>query len=717
MYDDLSGQADLAPDLEWLLSSTQAEPVYILAHLVEEYGSKLGIIMQTLFADPSIANSALIETLVQIVLQRSRFRTTQPLNVWVVSIALDTAWRVRRNWYIGEIGDKKNRIDNPGALARTLYLPEWLVNLDERSRIAVILQRYFGLKAEDIAVILGTSSSLITSNLDILDKAFPGIVLEKSLYLNANEQKRLIGQAQRNLIFKKPHERFHRAVLEMGWAVGALLLVLLLTWIYDIRNPDIMSKPVEISFLTPLPTSTKEPLPSATPDPWLNINSTSEEILTRYFLRWEYIDSLWVDYLIILGGAQGGTKGYSLSRVEIAYDSLSEQLIVLVGPPGEMPEYGMYVNYKRDEVVELIIDNGKLIETSLDLSNPKHWLYLATVALELPFYGNGENPTFVPKGFGSLAGRDTLLVYVSNPVGSAGLKIWLDTMTAVPLALMLDITDGERSYRVSTIMANKSSISEPIPSERFDISLSEPVYFRNQKGPWIENEVIAENLPTWLDQYSKESAINEKENLYPPLYYEVNSTSQEFRYFTKVFSGNESIGEYPMGNPWSVVCERSPDGNKVAYIENWRYVSGEAVPGKVLHWFSIDRPNELNTPLPDVDTNVFSFSPDSEYLGVHASGEVSLVDLSNDKVDKLLAVPSVDRLEFSKDGRYLGLLDGTTQPDSITNIWIINLENKLVVDEIRLGPDFDWVSNRESIFTTWQVDFDDAVLLGLENCR
>jgi DNA-binding beta-propeller fold protein YncE len=164
-----------------------------------------------------------------------------------------------------------------------------------------------------------------------------------------------------------------------------------------------------------------------------------------------------------------------------------------------------------------------------------------------------------------------------------------------------------------------------------------------------------------------------------------------------------------------VQCERSPDGSRVAFIEDRRFEFGNTLPSQILHWFSINQPGYMETPLPEADTTRFAFSPDSNYLAVQASNYVSLIDLRNNQVTNLLRQTNVDVLAFSDNGRYLGVLLRPTSDGHSGRYWIIDTKAKQVLDA---GP-FDFQSSNEltNDNSIANIDFGKPINFGLENCR
>ncbi len=73
-----------------------------------------------------------------------------------------------------------------------------------------------------------------------------------------------------------------------------------------------------------------------------------------------------------------------------------------------------------------------------------------------------------------------------------------------------------------------------------------------------------------------------------------------------------------MGDPWSRLCTRSPDGQKIAFIE-LPDIPIYALQG--IYWFSLKNPQEVHTLLSNgtVASDV-AFSPDSRYLAYFGCG-------------------------------------------------------------------------------------------------
>lgn len=717
MQDELYGQVELAPDVEWLLLRDQENISDLLVHLVDEYGVGLSLLMQNLFGDSTEADKALVETLAQIVLQRSRYHSDRPVKVWLYSLALDSAWRLRRKLKNIEKRSGTVKKDAQSKILTSIALPEWLNALPEQIRLAVVLQRFLGLTLEEVANVLESPMAKITSDLAIVGKVFLPSNPRVNIVIEPDLRRQLIQLASHRLAMHHNHDRFRRTALEMSWAVGAILLVGFLTRIYDIRNPDPTRQAIEVPFLTPLPTSTNLPSPTATSIPLLNFESTSDEIALHYWQRSMTFNSIWEDAIVLLGGAQGSPTGHTVKRVEFGWDIKSRKMMMLVGPPDGPPENGLYA----DEGIyyELDIHNGNLVDISvLDLNQPKEWYYFASLPYNLQINNFEGNVWYRGLGSAQAANRDTLLVQVMNSHGTTELYTWLDAATAIPLRQQRFAEQGwERTTLVMDVIVDRVSIDEPFPSGYFNIETPRTLEFRASQERWWTDPAIAASL-RWMERnFADSQRVNPDGKPQDQLNYKVKEISNQegIKYSIEVFDGRDFLGEYPMGNPWSVQCERSPDGSRVAFIEDRRFEFGNTLPSQILHWFSINQPGYMETPLPEADTTRFAFSPDSNYLAVQASNDVSLIDLRNNKLTHLLKQSHVDVLAFSEDGHYLGVMLRPTSDGHSGRYWIIDIQAKQVLDA---GP-FDFQSSIEMNIdnSIANIDFGKTINFGLENCR
>jgi DNA-directed RNA polymerase specialized sigma24 family protein len=99
MFDDRS---NLSSELEWMLSSTQAEPAEVRRAVAQEYGQALYSMALSLLSDPALASAAFAEILAAVPANRHRYSAQAGIRNWLYSLAVEVCRRYRerglRSW-------------------------------------------------------------------------------------------------------------------------------------------------------------------------------------------------------------------------------------------------------------------------------------------------------------------------------------------------------------------------------------------------------------------------------------------------------------------------------------------------------------------------------------------------------------------------------------------------------------------------------------------
>jgi len=186
------------------------------------------------------------------------------------------------------------------------------------------------------------------------------------------------------------------------------------------------------------------------------------------------------------------------------------------------------------------------------------------------------------------------------------------------------------------------------------------------------------------------------------------------------------LGRVPMGNPWDLYCERSPDGRLIAYAhpsQGWRT---EIFLSDGIFWFSLDQVSEVHHVLPNAVAigSDFAFSPDGRFLAFWGCGGntqncgVYIHDTSTQKNTKLMTTSISEEVIFltwSPDGAYLAMVKEEPGGDS-SILTVVQVSSARVVYE---AP-FPWRADqlalpRDSPVRDWGVPFPPP-RPGLEGC-
>jgi DNA-directed RNA polymerase specialized sigma24 family protein len=127
-----------------------------------------------------------------------------------------------------------------------------------------------------------------------------------------------------------------------------------------------------------------------------------------------------------------------------------------------------------------------------------------------------------------------------------------------------------------------------------------------------------------------------------------------------VFAGMYYLGKISFGNPRTMICSRSTDGDWFAFVSQ---PSRNPGPGTQLHLINLRTLNQITPDLPGpLSVTQFAISPDHRKLAFFGydsqfdPGGLYLMNLDTGETSKLLTMTNARSLVWSPDGNFLGLI-------------------------------------------------------------
>ena len=320
-----------------------------------------------------------------------------------------------------------------------------------------------------------------------------------------------------------------------------------------------------------------------------------------------------------------------------------------------------------------------------------------------------------------VAGRSTLLVEVFNAQGQRTDRLWLDDRTG--LVLRRQAYGGfEYQELQSEILVNAIAYDVDFPQELFEASLpwrggfaldyqGEPLP-ANEQDLLLAQLGLRPRLPLNGPPEGYDPARSRLTFQFPERYDVFYMAAQ-----VDLFAEDYFLGVALVGNPWEMICQRSPDGLRLAYVSR---PAEEYSWGSALHWLSLaGSPDFYRTPLDEIAVTQFVFSPDSRslavfgYQGARGQGNLYAVNLDTYAARPVLQLADAKSLVWSPDGVYVGMIVRFDPASYYEHVIVVDMQT----GEITYSSSIDFESNatQEWPMVEWGVEFP-VEMPGLDGC-
>jgi len=414
---------------------------------------------------------------------------------------------------------------------------------------------------------------------------------------------------------------------------------------------------------------------------------------------------LWMDLLIIDNGPQSYIGPPKVQRAQVW--SSKSQSLALLGTP---PEYLQVVLLRTDNHTYLAKPSqGELWFSEWRQDQPDVMNSLTTFMLGLvDSRGISQNSDLIPTGREQTAGRDALAVKQLNNDGKLVSRFWLDDQTGLILRRITYTAPGsdlveKEEYLLDVaygIRIPQDLLNPNLPwrggfAQNYD---GQPIYSDNTKFPVLPERT---RLPNQQRANAIDPAKSQLSFQYPSRADDLISAQVD------LFANGYSLGATTFGNPWTTICQRSPDGRLIAYVSQ-PSKGGTYEPG--LRWFNLtDSPSTVHKPLTEVAVTQFAFAPDSQRLAVfgykdaNSLGTLYLVDTATDTVQALYQLSEAKSLVWSPDGKYLAFIARYQSQDYHDNVVVIDMNT----DQIAYfaGIDLENHVSQNWPMSQWGVEF------------
>lgn len=453
------------------------------------------------------------------------------------------------------------------------------------------------------------------------------------------------------------------------------------------------SAPTRVSPVEPLPT--------------LEAPASIQSLIKLLTLGNINLRTVWFDATIIDYGPLGYVGPARLTHLQEW--SSKDQILLAAGPYGALPE---------DSI--LVTSQGYLAKPASDTSWFSEWRSLDNYDHTSPTiqYVDKFNQAFSigslsldstiqVRGLERMAGYSTIQIDLFDPKGVHTSRVWVADGLG-QIMRRIDYQAGDvpvLEYRINSLTPNVN-----FPPELFDLRLPWRGGFAiDYSGRPLELNAPAPEIAPRRAELTVQPAPAGYDFSHSPLTFQYagsySSFSPEAQY--QVFAGQYFIGQVYLGNPWSMICDRSPDGMWIAYVSQPNQSHDLS---SMLHWFDLSDPALRFFTLHNMTgITELAFSPDNRKLAFFSRpnpsvlGELSTLALPFQNVRPIFTTGDVKSLVWSPDGKYMAFIDRANPSSYQENVLVISVSTGQVVYSLPLDvlnrPVKDWP------MVEWGVDF------------
>jgi hypothetical protein len=399
----------------------------------------------------------------------------------------------------------------------------------------------------------------------------------------------------------------------------------------------------------------------------LTRRSSNEDI----YQRWTESPTLWHSLSVDSQTWRYGPLSYfGLPRAyrDQAWILQPDQSIVLNGLLGQPPGQSYLVS--KDRVFWRSAAEGRSAsnfrDSSLESTLPSE--PLRSMIFPATSSWASQPGEFRPVQATNLAGREAVAFDWTNADGQREARLWLDTQTGIILrAQTFGGSDFQTLIDDQMITSLALDRNEPSPNLITSARLGKSQPVTNDPSfsalpptptpaaaPADRPSPPSDPLPKGFNPAG--SFLSFHFTREPEV---ANATEDTAAQPAELIADGFNLGSTQFGLPWTLRCDRSPDGQRLAFNTG----SDGATPADdAVRWLNLSKPQSIYEPLPNLDGVSFAFSPDNRQLAVAGQGNgysdsgVYLVDIGTGESRLLQAVDQAHSLAWSPDGEFLAFI-------------------------------------------------------------
>jgi RNA polymerase sigma factor (sigma-70 family) len=725
---------ELSPEIEWMLESGQASPEMLADALVREYLQPIYRFGLACLGDSQLAEQAAVESLSSALINAYNYRSGSVI-AWLFQIVVKICRKKQpRNSYANPIREPfhhpgQSIEPNPPAIEQETGQDErlWdaIEDISHKNHLPFLLTYLFRWTPELVAEILNTDPKAISAQLkmarrkliytlgaadypteelefdrldarihQLMERRWPGLDLSatkledtiRAVVVGAEKQR-----SHSHTLFSVKEFLLVAVVIVLAAGLnfgGNLIfpepdptqlppqtvLVTRMARIVVTPTPTLSSSPTATSTQTPLP-----PPPTLQP---LTLLSSSEAVWNSiYYSHYSY-RTLWIDALLQFYGPEGFAGVPQVYRTQIWLDKTIPAGLLLGGLPGMQAEE---IGLSRSGISYWSEIDGLApfkVERIVGQQSLRSW-YAANLVLYQPF-ALGDSGSYQVTGREELLGRESLIVDKINLAGVRVATLWLDSHTGLALRQRYYAPSQEDLYYEIRLL--DLLVDPEIPGDLFNPEYQWTGAFaknvtnqplsqgRTAPNFYIRALAEMEDLPIAAAPVDFDPGSSQLYFQISQVYYESPpDASFPLLYEASVFTDRYYLGNLDFENPWDMICDRSPDGTRLAIA------SRRPTDRSFLRLYDLKKVDSIVGRTFLATVTQFAFAPDSRRLAIFAShepyGSVYIIDTDDNTMVHLIDLPDARSFVWSPDGEFLAMIGRVTEPVAGDEVMVVRVSS------------------------------------------
>ena len=421
--------------------------------------------------------------------------------------------------------------------------------------------------------------------------------------------------------------------------------------------------------------------------------------------------TVWLDANVHIYGPSGYIGPPRTKRIQVWLGK--EQILVVIGTPERGVEevwlllkdkiYSAYPGLGQDWFTTRTVSEfySKQMTDSLDL-------------LGEAIYGSGSLPegtTIKTLQREEHAGRAALVLEKENWDGRIMSRIWLDDQTGMVLRKQ-NFSQDEMGYLLNEVDLNAIEYDVDFPQQMLNPRLPwRGGFAQDSSGAPVSENISFEgpqNIRTPLPytQAQGEQSPDLSRSLltfqYPQAFQSTDRVA-----LVDIFADQYFLGSMPFYNPWTLICDRSSDGSRIAFA-----YSDSLEDQALLHWVDLDNPLfDAHSPMDGIPVTEFAFAPDSHHLAVFgyrgytAEGKLYILDTADDSWYPIIDLPTARSIVWSPDGTQLALITRTFPGSNEEYVLVLDGATGEILYNFSENIDYGMYHNMEWPMNEWGTKF------------